>query len=152
MRSLFDVSFLIAMFDPEHVFHEPAQKWWEMNRVDGWASCPITENGVCRILASHRYRGMPATTVDYVIDRIKRFREGSDHAFWPDNLSLLDESVFDFSGMYSSRHLTDVYLLALAVENAGRLVTFDGRIKRASVRTARAEHLRVVETHSIREL
>ncbi len=146
MRALFDVSFLIALIDPEHVFHEAAQDWWAANRQHGWASCPITENGVCRILASHRYRGMPAATVDYVAQRITIFRDGTDHAFWSDRLSLLDRSVFDLSGLYSSKHLTDIYLLGLAVENAGRLVTFDRGIKRSSVPGARTEHLMAVNT------
>ena len=50
MRALLDVNLLIALLDPDQVFHERAHDWWEANRSAGWASCPLTENGVVRIM------------------------------------------------------------------------------------------------------
>jgi predicted nucleic acid-binding protein len=43
--------------------------------------------------------------------------------------------------MHSAGQLTDLYLLALAVKHAGRLVSFDRRIPLSAVQGARAEHL-----------
>ena len=68
------------------------------------------------------------------------FRQG-DHAFWPDDISIADPAVFDHARILGPRQLTDVYLLALAVKNGGRLVTFDRGIPLAAVRGATPEHL-----------
>lgn len=46
--------------------------------------------------------------------------------------------------MPTAKHLTDLYLLALAVEHGGRLVTFDGGIKTQAIVTAAAQHLLVL--------
>ena len=40
--------------------------------------------------------------------------------------------------------MTDVYLLALAVEHDGRLITFDRTIQRKSVTDAAGTHLEVI--------
>ena len=45
------------------------------------------------------------------------------HQFWPDDLSLMDTGFFPT--LPSSRHLTDLYLLGLAVKHGGRFATFD---------------------------
>jgi uncharacterized protein len=44
--SLLDVNVLIALIDPAHEFHGSAHAWFKRNRQNGWATCPITENGV----------------------------------------------------------------------------------------------------------
>lgn len=56
--ALLDVNVLVALFDPDHVHHEAAQAWFSANRLHGWATCPLTENRLVRIL-SH-----PATGSD----------------------------------------------------------------------------------------
>jgi len=63
------------------------------------------------------------------------------HVFWPDDISLSDPMLFDQGRLHGSRQITDVYLLALAVKNEGRLVTFDQSIKLGAVRRAEPRHL-----------
>jgi hypothetical protein len=46
--------------------------------------------------------------------------------------------------LLSGRHLTDVYLLALAVRNGGRLVTLGQGISLSAVPDARPEHLMIL--------
>jgi predicted nucleic acid-binding protein len=65
----------------------------------------------------------------------------ADHAFWPDDISLLDEQIIDRTRILGPKQLTDIYLLALAVKHGGRLVTFDRTIPLAAVRGAQAHHL-----------
>ena len=43
--------------------------------------------------------------------------------------------------MLGSRHVTDIYLLALAASRGGRLVTFDRSIARDAVPGAKTNHL-----------
>ena len=47
------------------------------------------------------------------------------HRFLPDSVSLPDDALVDCRRVSRPRQLTDVYLLALAVEHGCRLVTFD---------------------------
>jgi predicted nucleic acid-binding protein len=54
---------------------------------------------------------------------------------------MLDSSLFHHAHLHGPRQLTDVYLLALAVENGGRLVGFDQRIPLSAVHGATAAHL-----------
>jgi uncharacterized protein len=63
------------------------------------------------------------------------------HQFWPDDISLASTGILKSHIALTSGALTDVYLLALAVTRAGRLVTLDTRISREAVVDARPEHL-----------
>ena len=53
MRSpaLLDASVLIALFDLAHVHHEVAHDWFADNRGRGWATSPLTENALLRIVS-----------------------------------------------------------------------------------------------------
>ena len=68
----------------------------------------------------------------------------TDHEFWPDDISLLDEEIVDRSRILGPKQLTDIYLLALAVKRNGRLVTFDRAVPLKAVRGADAHHLVVI--------
>ena len=144
MRALLDVNVIIALFDPDHAFHERAHAWWVAYKKQGWASCPLTENGAVRIMSHPGYSRMTQFTPGDLIDRLRQFANQSDHEFWPDDLSLCDEANFITEHLLSSRLLTDLYLLGLAAKNDGRLVTFDQGIPLNAVRQIRAGHLCVV--------
>lgn len=143
MRHLLDINVLIALMDPDHVFHGRAHEWWAAE-PRAWASCPLTENGLVRIMASTAYSKSTRFTVADITARLSAFTSTSDHAFWPDSLSLRDPLHFQHTSILSSKQLTDLYLLALAVENQGRLATFDQQIPLAAVPTAQPGHLVVL--------
>lgn len=123
MRALFDVNLLIAAFDEEHVLHGRAQQWWAGNRVHGWASCPLTQNACLRILSQPNYSN--PISIGAALNLLAEQVANTDHAFWPDNVSLTDPEQFDQVHILGPKQLTDIYLLALAVNNGGRLATFD---------------------------
>ena len=142
MRSLLDVNVLIALLQPDHAHHAVAHDWWRINRSAGWASCPLTQNGFIRIVSQPKYpRPLPiARALDLLAEEI----EGTDHSFWADDLSLLDMQRFVREQILGPKQLTDVYLLALAVKNDGRLVTFDRTIPVGAVRGAEPPHIVVI--------
>ena len=144
MRALLDINFMIALFDPDHSFHERAHGWWAVHGKDGWASCPLTENGAVRIMSNPGYSREMQFAPGDLIGQLRQFAAQSDHEFWGDSISLRDEAIFARDRIHSSRQLTDLYLLALAVAHQGRLVTFDARIPLSAVRQARVENLCVV--------
>ena len=142
MSALLDAIMLIALFDAAHVHHQAAHQWMTRNRAAGWATCPLTQNACIRILSQPAYPGrLPVADISR---RLHHATSATDHHFWPDSISLCDPSLFDHSKMLTSKHLTDIYLLALAVVNHGRLVTFDRNIPLAAVPGAAAGHLEVL--------
>jgi toxin-antitoxin system PIN domain toxin len=138
VRALFDINVLIALFDPAHVHHERAHAWWRRNKASGWASCPLTENGFVRILSQPKYPN--TVSVQDALRRLERSIKRGGHAFWADELSLIDSTVFHREQVMGPKRITDLYLLALAVRNAGRLVTFDRGIPISAVEGARPKH------------
>jgi len=142
MRALFDVNVLIALLDSQHVHHAAAHEWWSANRVYGWASCPLTQNGFVRIVSQPRYAN--PISASFALDLLGQQTVETDHTFWPDRLSLLDGDVFDRDRITGPGQLTDVYLLALAIANGGRLATFDRAVPVSAVRTAEARHIAFV--------
>jgi len=139
VRSLFDVNVLIALLDSDHVGHAVATAWLAAELQHGWASCPITENGTARIMASPGY--MNPLPVAAVLERLATAKATEYHRFWPDNVSLTDTALFKRAELLGSKQITDRYLLALAVRNKGRFVTFDQGIRPTAVVGASTEHL-----------
>lgn len=139
MRALFDVNVVIALLDTDHVGHRSAAQWFDQNLEYGWASCPITENGTARVMASAGYPN--PLPVAEVLRRLSQAAGAGYHQFWADNLSLTDSAVFNHDELLGPKQITDRYLLALAVKNDGRLVTFDRAIGPTAAIGATAEHL-----------
>jgi len=142
MRALLDVNVLLALLDRDHLDHLRARAWLEAEIADGWASCPITENGFIGVISQPRYPN-PITPAE-AVSLLAGATEQPHHQFWGCDLSLLDATVVDRSRLHGPRQVTDAYLLALATEHEGRFVTFDQSISLAIVRGATADNLIVL--------
>ncbi len=142
MRSLYDVNVLIALFDPQHTQHAKAKTWHESVGQAGWATCPITQNGLLRIVSQPRYTN-PASVAE-LLGLLGNATADPSHQFWPDDISLAATGMLNPKTALTSGALTDVYLLLLAVKHKGRLVTLDTRIRREAVIGASAEQLVVL--------
>ena len=139
MRALFDVSMLLAMFDPAHMHFPRARVWWRDHRDAGWASCPLSQNGFVRIMSQPSYP-RPVTPAEASFALHEQMNQPG-HAFWPDDISITDPSLFDHSRILGPSQITDVYLLALALKHGGRLVTFDKGVPVAAVKGATKAHV-----------
>ncbi|MGH8674269.1 MAG: TA system VapC family ribonuclease toxin [Burkholderiales bacterium] len=142
MRALLDVNVLIALLDADHSLHAPATRWFAAHAGDSWASCPITQNGCVRVMAHPGYPN--PLPVRAVVERLAEATANALHAFWPDDISLLDSGAIDPARVHGPRQLSDVYLLALAVVHRGRFVTFDRSIPLDAVPGAQRKHLLVI--------
>lgn len=141
-RGLLDVNVLIALLDPEHVDHRRARDWLSEEIRFGWASCALTQNGFVRIVSQPRYPG--SVSPSQAIEKLRRATSTEYHEFWPCSISLLEDRHVNSSHVHGPRQVTDIYLLALAVEHGGRLVTLDGSIPLSAVPGAGPEHLVIV--------
>jgi toxin-antitoxin system PIN domain toxin len=138
-RALLDINVLIALLDEGHVSHRAASSWLERDLHHGWATCPITENGVVRIMAQPAYPNpQPAAQV---AARLAEACGHPSHLFWPEPISLLQEGLIRWERLLGPRQITDAYLLALAATHGGRFATFDQRVGLEVVPTATAANL-----------
>ncbi len=146
MVALLDVNVLIALLDADHMHHATATQWLSDHLDEGWASCPLTQNGCIRILSQTAYPNRaPAAEV---AARLAEATQHPAHHFWPDAVSLLSPGLMAWNNLLTGRHITDAYLLALAVKNRGMFVTLDQGIPLAAVQGAQTKHLVVLKTQN----
>ena len=139
MIALLDVNVLIALVDERHSHHRRALDWLTRNVEEGWATCPITQNGCLRILSQPRYSN--PMSIMRAIDGLREVVSRYNHRFISDDVSLIEDAVVLRESLTGHRELTDVYLLCLAVRHDFRFVTFDSGVRLATVRGASEGHL-----------
>ncbi|WP_019816190.1 TA system VapC family ribonuclease toxin [Saccharomonospora saliphila] len=115
MTALLDANVLIALVVAEHVHHDAAEDWLA-GHDEPFATCPITEGSLLRLLMRD---GHNADLARGVLDAL---RDSPRHEFWPDTVSYCE---VPFAGVLGHRQVTDAYLAQLARTRGGRLVTFD---------------------------
>lgn len=142
MRGLLDINVLLALFDADHIHHALARDWLGAHIREGWASCPITQNGFVRMVGQSAYpKPIPPAAATAML---RDATATPHHAFWADDISILDRARIDATRIHGPRQLTDVYLLALAQFHGGRFVTFDDGVQVGALRRAAAKHLVVI--------
>ncbi|WP_438748097.1 TA system VapC family ribonuclease toxin [Pararhizobium sp. O133] len=131
MTLLLDVNVLIALADSGHSHHLVASNWFEKFGQTDWATCPLTENGMIRILSNPRY-GNPTPNAAMATELLHLLRLSGKHSFWHDDISLANSKIF-VRDKLTSKHTTDTYLLGLAKAHGGQLATFDRRLSARAV-------------------
>jgi uncharacterized protein len=112
---LLDANVLVALLVDDHVHHTAAENWFaSMN--GNFATCPITQGSLMRLLIRE---GQPAAAARAVLSQTTA---SPRHEFWPDDVPYTDVPV---TGIVGQRQLTDAYLAQLARARGARLVTFD---------------------------
>lgn len=139
---LLDVNVLIALVDPAHVHHDLAHDWFARTGRKRFATCPITENALLRIVGHPKYPNSPGPP-SVVAAALRGVRALPGHAFWPDAISLVDAQQVETALLSSHSRVTDGYLLALAKANGGRLATMDHKLA-AEVLTGGREALELI--------
>jgi len=116
---LLDGNVLVALADAAHVHHEAATRWFAGSDLP-FATCPITQGTLLRMLLRHGAVETPAQAAEVLAHLSAHPR----HRFWADELSYT-ALTWDGLGLLGHRQVTDAYLAALARERGGRLATFD---------------------------
>jgi toxin-antitoxin system PIN domain toxin len=129
---LLDVNVVLALLDPQHVFHEAAHAWAAREKDASWYTCPLVQHGVLRVASQPRYPNSLGT-VDAVRRVLAQFVSSPRHRFLADDVSLLDVGRVADATLLTPLHLTDLHLLALAVRHGVQLATFDRRVPAAAI-------------------
>jgi toxin-antitoxin system PIN domain toxin len=115
VTALLDANVLIALLVDDHVHHVPAETWFA-GRSGGFATCPVTQGSLMRLLIRE---GQTAEAARAVIADVAA---DPRHEFWPDDVAYTDVRT---AGIIGHRQVTDAYLAQLARRRAARLATFD---------------------------
>ena len=115
MTALLDANVLIALVVADHVHHTAAEVWLT-GLKGGYATCPLTEGSLVRLLLRE---GQSAETARTVLAAVA---QDARHEFWPDSIPYHEVSL---RGVIGHRQVTDAYLAHLARINQGRLASFD---------------------------
>ncbi|MGH8921701.1 MAG: TA system VapC family ribonuclease toxin [Actinomycetes bacterium] len=115
MTVLLDANVLIALLVDDHVHHAAAENWFA-GLSQTFATCPITQGSLLRLLI--REGQLAATARAVLAGTIADPR----HEFWPDDIPYTEVPV---QGIIGHRQVTDAYLAQLARARGSRLATFD---------------------------
>ena len=115
MTVLLDANVLIALLVSDHVHHASAETWF-LGITDGFATCPITQGSLIRLLVRE------GQTADAARSILRGLAADERHEFWPDDVTYADVPT---AGIIGHRQVTDAYLAQLARSRASRLATFD---------------------------
>ncbi len=126
---LLDANVLIALAWPEHLANERASRWFAQRGKGGWATCPITQTALVRILSNPGF-SKRALTIDGALEVLGRNLELPGHRFWPDSIPLPEALGKIETQLTGHQQITDAYLVALAIRNRGQLATLDRGIMR----------------------
>jgi len=142
-RHLLDLNTLLALLDPQHVFHEAAHHWVETKPGLRFLTCPLVQNGAVRVASQSAYPNALGTTAE-VYAVVAAFCADPRHDFCPDDISLLDSTHLARPALLTPSRVTDIYLLALARHHNACLATFDRRIPAEAVHDG-PRHLTVID-------
>jgi hypothetical protein len=124
-RFLLDVNILVALFDPAHSHHRIVARWFSSPGLR-WGVCAFTEAGFLRIATSTtagRY------TLKGAADIVRSFSNDPNFTYWPIRSSWTSLTESFHGRLYGHQQITDAYLLGLAIEEDGILVTLDKAIR-----------------------
>ena len=118
-----DANGLIALLVSDHVHHSSAETWF-LGVTDGFATCPITQGSLIRLLVRE------GQTAEAARSHLHGLAADERHEFWPDDVH--------FRGRPARRDhrrsgpVTDAYLGQNARGRTSRLATFDQALVRRS--------------------
>jgi len=124
---LLDVNVLVALAWPVHSAHGLAGRWFGRHGDRGWATCPMSQAGLVRIL-SNRAFSPDALPLAQALQVLRRNVALPGHQFWGDSIGLLEALKLTSAPLGGHQQITDAYLVALAIHNRGKLATLDRKI------------------------
>lgn len=142
MKWLPDVNLLVALVSSGHVHHRAAQAWFAASSKQGWATVPLTELGLLRILCHPAATDEPLALPD-ALDLLRQLKAHADWHFV--ETAVPAEQALDAMQVQGHNQINDAYLLGQAVRGRMVLATLDkgfsSLLKRADKRRA---HLHIL--------
>lgn len=137
---LLDVNLLVALTVDVHVHHSRAHAALKRS-AGGWASCPLTEAALVRLLLNPLVTGRRVTGAE-ALTVLRELRRQPGWRFIDDGTSLAEPSI-DLSPLIGTKQVTDFHLVNLAAARGAVLVTLDSGIPGA-LTPADRRHVEVI--------
>ena len=123
-EALLDINVLLALTWPNHQHHSQAQAWFAANAARGWATCALTQLGFVRLSSN------PAYTANAVSPRnaavlLSSWTRHKAHQFFQ---SPPAEDPAIYKSVLGHQQVNDAWLVDVARQNNGCLVTLDKRV------------------------
>ena len=123
--TLVDVNALVALCLTSHQHHRPAHAF--LAGVTGaWATCPVTESALFRLLLNPAVTGTPRSAGE-VAAVVAGLQADPRWRFLPDD-SRLGEPLVDLNVLMGHQQVTDLHLVNLAASHGAVLATFDAAL------------------------
>lgn len=127
-RNLLDVNALIALTSIEHPQYPVVQRWFDSLVNEEWGICPLTEAGYVRVVTNPASGPIMRTFVQ-ASAILKDLAQRPGYRYWPISGSWADLTGALAARIFGHQQVTDAYLLGLAIQENGVLVTFDRGLK-----------------------
>ena len=123
-KYLLDVNVLIALTEPEHTHHHKATDWFSTPGLD-WGLCAFSQAGFLRIATNPK---IGAHSLQESTSVLAALTNRPGYRFWPITTGLADLAAPIRKQIFGHNHITDAYLLGLAIQENGILITLDEAI------------------------
>ena len=143
MTALLDVNVFVALVWPAHEQHGAAHQWLRARPRARWASCPLTQLGLLRLVSNPAFSPDALILAD-AVTLLGRNTAHPQHEFWPDALPAARAVKALAGGMTGHQQVTDAYLLALAVRRKGCVATFDAGLSALAAAAGLGAHVDLV--------
>jgi uncharacterized protein len=120
---LLDANVMIALAWPKHEAHKRVGVWFQAQCHSGWATCPITECALVRILSNPAF-STDALSVANAAAVLEANLNLPGHEFWPADIPL-SRTLKHVRRISGYAQITDAYLVGLALHHRGKLATLD---------------------------
>lgn len=127
-KNLLDVNVLVALAEPGHQDYRKAQNWFDTLSGGSLGVCPLTEAGFVRVTTNSVYRPGPRT-LSQATAILQIWKSLPGYWYWEMDQSWVTLTAPFASRIVGHRLVSDAYLLGLAIEEDGVLVTFDRGLK-----------------------
>jgi hypothetical protein len=122
--ALLDVNVLLALAWPNHQHHASAHEWFARENRHGWATCALTQLSFVRLSSNPAYTPA-AVTPSEAGQLLRKLAAHRTHRYWA---TMPQPERAMFAHALGHRQVQDAYMVHLAEQQRGRLVTFDRRV------------------------
>ena len=126
--NLLDLNVLIALTDETHQHHLMAKNWLHSSGRENWGVCPLTESGYLRITTNPVMHSGNRTLKDSLAV-LEDLANRPGYHYWPITNTWAELTAPFVDRILGHQQVTDAYLLGMAIQAGGVLVTFDRGLK-----------------------
>jgi toxin-antitoxin system PIN domain toxin len=143
-KYLLDVNVLIALTDEGHVHHQIVMEWFKAPGLD-WGRCAFSEAGYFRISVDPR---LGRLTFEDATNILAALPNRSGYQYWPITADWAELVAPFRERVLGHQQVTDAWLLGLAIQEGGILVTLDKGI-RSLAGAKYSKHVLVLEAKTM---